>query len=510
LNNKYLLISLEKPERVLEIAPFFVEKGWDILASSETISVLKTADIPCEDISDFVAFKDEYGFPPTLHPKVEYALTNEACAKRIEIVFDIPYPLDRGNDVGGHTLLALAIKGNRIPITNYDDMFELIDQIRKTNNVSDVLRKQLQETALIKIIDHNARLLSNISNNVSFHGMKRVEKLLEGENPYQVPAYLCRDMNIVTFGYSITEFERVSGETACYTNLADMENLVNTLFKISKAFDYYYNKVPHIAILAKHGNPCGLSADWVSPKNAIENALWGSPAAIWGGEFVSNFIITEKLSRLLYKSEKRQKLTGNSKWMLDVIVCPDIDKEALQILGERQRTKLYVNDKFHQAELAPYFDIIKFINGGYLTQPANAYILDFSKLKWTKMFRKSSVDSYIIAWAVAYSSFHGGNEIAIAKNNSLLAAGGGPSTVEAAKIAVWRANENNHDINGSVFCADAFFPFTDAPEVLKNAGCIGGVVPSGGANRREVESFFSGRDMEVGFIPEKYRGFCRH
>ena len=34
--------------------------------------------------------------------------------------------------------------------------------------------------------------------------------------------------------------------------------------------------------------------------------------------------------------------------------------------------------------------------------------------------QKKDFDSCLIAWATAYTSFHGGNEVAIAKNNKLI------------------------------------------------------------------------------------------
>ena len=121
-----------------------------------------------------------------------------------------------------------------------------------------------------------------------------------------------------------------------------------------------------------------------------------------------------------------------------------------------------------------------------------------------------NVISIIIAWVVAYTSNHGGNEVVIAKDNGLLGAGGGPSTLEAAKIAIKRALECGHDCTNSVFAADAFFPFIDAPEVLKLAGCSAGIVPGGGIKFDEIMKYFMVNNIACTFIPEDYRGFCRH
>ena len=125
-------------------------------------------------------------------------------------------------------------------------------------------------------------------------------------------------------------------------------------------------------------------------------------------------------------------------------------------------------------------------------------------------FDKDKIVSTIIAWVVAFTSNHGGNEVAIAKNNNLLGVGGGPSTLEAANVAIKRALECSHNCTNAVFAADAFFPFDDAPKALVEAGCNAGIVPGGGKMFNDIKKYFSDNNVQCVFIPEKYRGFCRH
>lgn len=81
--------------------------------------------------------------------------------------------------------------------------------------------------------------------------------------------------------------------------------------------------------------------------------------------------------------------------------------------------------------------------------------------------------------------------------------------MDATENALQRAKKY-HQTKNSVFCADAFFPFTDAPENLIQEGCIGGLVPAGGKKYSEMVKFFKDKNLIVGFMPEQYRGFCRH
>jgi phosphoribosylaminoimidazolecarboxamide formyltransferase/IMP cyclohydrolase len=505
------LFTLHDTSRASEMAWALIKAGWKIIATSETSSILTSKSIPVVDIKEFVSFAEEYGFPPTLHPKMEAVLTKENLSEKIDLVFVINYPLSEGNDVGGYALLLLAVKGNRVPVTNYEDMERVIKDIAVNQKISEGLRKELQEKALLKTIRHNIDLLSLSGSRLSFLGLKKEEQLLFGENPYQSPAYFCADLQTEKSGYALGDFKRLAGETPCYTNLADADHLLHTMYVISKAFHKYHGKIPYISIAAKHGNPCGLAVDWSCPEDTIERALRGNPVAIWGGEFICNFVIKGSSAGLLFESTFREKITGNRKWMLDVIMTPGMDDEAALLLGKRKRTKLYVNDSLRHPHSAPEFNLIKSVKGGFLTQPANNYILDFNRIKWINgPFDKKFIDSYIVAFATAFTSFHGGNEVAIVKDNQLLSVGGGPSTVESAKIAVWRAGNNQHDSKGSVFVADAFFPFPDAPQVLINAGCISGLVPAGGRNHDKIVELFTSHKIAIGFIPEEYSGFCRH
>ena len=94
---------------------------------------------------------------------------------------------------------------------------------------------------------------------------------------------------------------------------------------------------------------------------------------------------------------------------------------------------------------------------------------------------------------------------------SLLGVGGGPSTVEAAEIALERgACYHKDSLDGSVFAADAFFPFEDAPKVLHKGGCKGGIVPAGGVREQKVKDFFNKNELNVAFLSGEVRGFCRH
>jgi phosphoribosylaminoimidazolecarboxamide formyltransferase/IMP cyclohydrolase len=339
---------------------------------------------------------------------------------------------------------------------------------------------------------------------------KTLLKLESGENPYQVPAHLFVSAHQEQDRLSLHKLHSQNTNIACFTNLADIDCILHTLCLVSGAFRLRYRKIPYIAIAAKHGNPCGMSVDWSHPEESILGALFGNPLAIWGGEVMVNFKINRDLAKILYKSEKRKRMLRSPYWMLDVIIATDFDREAIKFLSKGSSRKLLKNPALSNPKLPKFKWRYRQVRGGFLRQPYPDYILDMRKAEGNLRFKKSIIDDLIIAWSVVYSSFHGGNEIALVKNNQLIGVGGGPSTVEAAEVAVLRAKRRDYNTKNSVFAADAFFPFTDAPQILKQAGCCAGIVPSGGKNERVVREYFESNNIKMIYIPSKYRGFYRH
>ncbi|MFH1905652.1 MAG: hypothetical protein ABIK53_09065 [bacterium] len=503
---KVALLSTNSPEKIISHCRKLYNLGWKLLGTRETVMVMKQEGIPIEDVSEFTNVGYEYGIPPTLHPKIEQALTTNTI-ERIDLVYDVPYPLNLGNDVGGRTLLGLGIKGDRIVIMNEKDFKRIIDLLESKKRLPDEVRSELSAKAAFEIASHYLALSQGYSNRHECILGSYTTTCREGENPYQVPCELFAIDSHDKF--ALFRFTQISGEPLCFTNTADMDNVVTTLVKLKAAFTLNFKKTPYIAVAAKHGNPCGLAVDWNHKDEVITKALWGNPQAVWGGEFICNFTIDKELSQLLLKSEKRQQGYGHSKWMLDVIIAPSFSPEAISILGKRKRTKLLINPALSSSDLLLDKWSYRFVRGGFLRQPASSYILSFDSLI-SKTYDLFGLESILIAWVVAYTSFYGGNEIALAKDFRLIGVGGGPSTVMAAQHAVEWSKTYSRDIKNASFAADAFFPFVDAPEVLVKAGCKSGVVPSGGENHRLVFEYFKNQSVAVGFIPEQYRGFCRH
>lgn len=494
------LFSLGNPSSGIKLAKTLNKLNWEIIATKETVKEFKENDILATPIEEFLNFEESFPFPPTLHPAVEMALTaskEHNHPKQIDLIFDITYPFEEGIDVGGHTLLALGAKGERIVLSDEEDATRFSHLI-ETNSFTAVDHSQFLKKATAKLKDFYSSWEKRLTPHHS-------ELLAEGENPFQSPATISGSLD--QNGLGLPSFHRHSEAKLCYTNAADTDNLINCLVYLAKNFHHNFGRVPHLALAAKHGNPIGLSASFESKAETIEKSLWANPQAIWGGELVVNFDLDDALASAIISSDKREELLQSSQWMLDVVAAPRIEPTALENLLKRKNRKVLTNPNLAQAEHAPLFSQTKSIRGGHLHQPSNEYLVDLKKTD----FSDEEKINLLITWACVAFSFHGGNEVAIAANAALISCGGGPSTVEAAETATQRMkNLNKQDMKNCYFAADAFFPFTDAPEILVNSGVRGGIFPSGGMRFDDVSKYFHEKQVKCLYLPENIRGFCRH
>lgn len=509
---KYALFSVNETKGVVHFAKTLTDLGWSIIATSKPYSVLMGEGIDVISINEFVGMRDyPYDFPPTLHPKVEHSLTSNTTQTRIELVYDITYEFDTGNDIGGHTLLALAAKGDRLPVSSYEEMVDVTAILTGGQEIPSDKRMELIAKINLKSASHYARLLS-VSNQRHYSAVTMVtdRELLNGENPYQTPSDLMR----ADCGDSLAlhSHRLLTDNVPCFTNMADIDCLVDTLCKLVLAFNRNRGRSPYITVAAKHGNACGIGVDWKDPAQSVHKALWGNPLAVWGGEVVVNFPLSQNHAVLLYSSKERELKLGNDKWMQDIVLAPEIEPSAFDILRQRKNTKLFVNKALANPGLSSERWVYRYARGGALRQPLASYILDLGQARWIgEALTEQVADSLIIAWGCSFTSNHGGNEVAIARDGCLLGVGGGPSTVDAAEVAVLRSSKyHKNSLSGAVFAADAFFPFTDAPEILYRAGCMGGVVPSGGLKETKIIEYFNERNMRVALLNGEIRGFCRH
>lgn len=162
MNPKKALFSLFDTTQADRFAHILVDHGWQIIASNKTGAFLQKHNVPIIKLTDFLKFNEQYSFSPTLHPKIEFNLTADNPGEgKIDLVYISNYPLTQGNDVGGHTILALAAKGKRIPVFSIEDMEKVVEQISKNGDITEEFRNQLIKKTYTKVSEHFSTLATS-------------------------------------------------------------------------------------------------------------------------------------------------------------------------------------------------------------------------------------------------------------------------------------------------------------------------------------------------------------
>jgi phosphoribosylaminoimidazolecarboxamide formyltransferase / IMP cyclohydrolase len=166
----------------------------------------------------------------------------------------------------------------------------------------------------------------------------------------------------------------------------------------------------------------------------------------------------------------------------EVIVAPDFDDEALDILSDRKNLRLL------RCGPPPTSPIEwRQVSGGMLVQFADRFQADGDQPAAWRLATGEALDDDGLADAVfAWRACRA------VKSNAILLASGGASVgvgmgqvnrVDSARLAVARAGDR---ARGSIAASDAFFPFPDGLEVLAEAGVRAVVQPGGSVRDDDV------------------------
>jgi phosphoribosylaminoimidazolecarboxamide formyltransferase/IMP cyclohydrolase len=91
----------------------------------------------------------------------------------------------------------------------------------------------------------------------------------------------------------------------------------------------------------------------------------------------------------------------------------------------------------------------------------------------------------LFAWRVCKHTTS--NAIVLARDLLTIGIGAGQtSRVDAVRIALMKAREHGHELEGAVLASDAFFPFPDGPQLALDAGITAIIQPGGSKRDDEV------------------------
>ena len=490
------LISVYDRAGVIEFARNLIEAGFEIISTGGTHGVLSAAGVSATLLSDFTGFPEILdGRVKTLHPVIHAGILarrdldshvaelREHGIDGIDMVVGNLYPFVdtvrkpgvtleealENIDIGGPTMIRAAAKNfpSVIVIADPADYGWVGERIRVLTNggtIRDALtieeRKGLALKAFRLVAQYDAavsRYLSDgglLSGSEFAVGFEKIADLRYGENPHQEGS-VYRDP-LAAGG--IVNAERLHGIEMSFTNYLDAEAAWSAVTDFSEA----------AACVVKHLNPCGLAVHDDQPK-AYRRALEGDPVSAYGGIVAYNRALT---------AETAAAMRGV---LYHVIVAPDYEPEALDILKRRKETRI-LKVSATGGDLSG-FDL-RLVSGGALLQTAD--VIEEDPATWSvvteRVPTKSELADLAFAWRVC--KHIKSNAIVLGKDDTLVGMGTGqPNRVTSIRLAIETAGNK---AAGSALASDAFMPFVDNIQAAVQAGIASIAQPGGSMRDDEV------------------------
>lgn len=202
--------------------------------------------------------------------------------------------------------------------------------------------------------------------------------------------------------------------------------------------------------------------------DAYKNAYNADSVSAYGGIVAFNRVVNKETAEEMAKT------------FLEVIIAPDYDKDAMEVL--KVKTKLRLLRTGGMPEGPQKGLDIKAVNGGILVQDRDGGRLSTDDIKVVskKQPTTEELNELLFAWKVV--KHVKSNAIVVTKDKCTLGVGAGQmNRVNSARIATEHAGEK---VKGAVLASDAFLPFRDTIDEAAKAG-ITAVIQTGGSIRDE-------------------------
>ena len=480
-----------------------------MISTGGTARALREAGIEVQDLSDYTGFPEMLdGRVKTLHPMVHGGLlflreneehtatVAEHGIRPIDLVVVNLYPFEQtvakpdvtlkdaieNIDIGGPSMLRSAAKNHQSVTVVVDpaDYGRVADQVSSSGETTLELRRELAVKVYSRTAAYDGAIalhLANVYEQEQPSGdlpdklVVRADKsqnLRYGENPHQRAAL---------YGRFDEFYQQLHGKALSYNNILDLTAAAGLIVE----FDA---DRPTLAIL-KHTNACGLGqADTLF--DAWDKAYATDRQAPFGGIIACNTTLDLATAEAI------------SEIFTEVIVAPDFDADALELLQKKKNlrlTKLLLNP----ANVVP-LDVRSVGAESFLVQERDLRQTPAVDLKIVSERHPSEdeLKAMLFGWrAVKHVK---SNAIVYAAKDRTLGVGAGQmSRVDSSRIAVWKAGEAGLDLNGSAVCSDAFFPFADGLIAAAEAGATAAIQPGGSKRDDEVIAAADERGMAMAF-----------
>ncbi|MFW5793265.1 MAG: bifunctional phosphoribosylaminoimidazolecarboxamide formyltransferase/IMP cyclohydrolase [Bacteroidota bacterium] len=473
---KNALISVFYKEPAKNLIEELHKNGVTIYSTGGTLDYIKKLGIEAESIENLTGYPSIFGGRvKTLHPKVFGGILarsekeeDRAQLKEFEIPeFDLVvvdlYPFEETLksdaahqeiiekiDIGGISLIRAAAKNYKncciVPSQEYFD--EITEIIKKQNAETSIEQRKYFAGAAFNVSSHyDTAIFSYFNEDSEFdvfkHSILNSKTLRYGENPHQWGKF---------YGNYDDIFKQLNGKELSYNNILDIDAAFSLMSEFTE---------PSFAII-KHSNACGM-ASRATIEEAWEAALASDPVSAFGGILFANRNITEKNAYQI------------NELFFEVIIAPDFEKEALNILcSKKNRIILQLNKASYPAKL------FRTALNGVLCQKRDDTMTPPDQWQMITKQKPDSKQIEDLLFANKLVKHTKSNAIVLVKDKQLIGSGTGQtSRVDALMHAIAKAKEHGHNTEGAVMASDAFFPFPDCVEIADKEGIKSVIQPGG-------------------------------
>ena len=493
------LISVSDKDKLIPLALVLAKAGAELLSTGGSAQALRAAGVPVTEVSAHTGFPEILdGRVKTLVPQIHGGILGrrdlpEHVAQMqahgiapIDLVVSNLYPfaatVARGGtfddcveniDIGGPALIRAAAKNHAFVavLTAPAQYQSLLDDLDRHGGTTLALRRQLAAAAYAHTAAYDAAIASwfaaqeheTFPERLTISGERR-QMLRYGENPHQQAAFY---VNAERPG--VATARQAQGKELSYNNLNDTD----AAFECVAEFDG-----PAVAII-KHANPCGVAVASTLTE-AWELALRCDPVSAFGGIVAVNRTLDAATAERI------------SAIFTEVIIAPDADQRALDILARKKNLRLLLTGGLPDPA-APGLTF-RSLSGGFLAQTRDAGRVEPSGLKVVTQRAPTETELADLIFAFRVCKHVKSNAIVYAKGGATVGIGAGQmSRVNSARIAAWKSEEAARQAGlteplarGSVVASDAFFPFADGLEAAVAAGATAVIQPGGSMRDAEV------------------------
>ena len=482
------LVSVYDKTRLIEVGSALHAAGVEILSTGSTAKNLADAGIPVIEVSQYTAFPEIMGGRvKTLHPRIHGGiLADQNNPEHLAAIADLdiaPFDLVIINlypfaetiasgagfaecieqiDIGGPSMLRGAAKNHgSVAVISHPSQYDQLITAISAGGFTEQERRQLalevfRTTAQYDLAIANWLGESDSNELPDWFGQiwSRKSSLRYGENPHQEAAIYSG----ATSG--IVNAQQLHGKEMSFNNYTDADAAWRAVLD---------HRDPAVAIM-KHANPCGVAVCELGVAVAYQHAHECDPVSAFGGVVAANRKVDLAMAEPL------------SKIFTEVLIAPDFDEDALQLLMKKPSIRILKCDvtTINPLELRP-------VSGGMLLQATD--VIDAhgdSPAHWNQVSGEpvdlQTMKDLEFAWRSVRSVKS--NAILLAKMTASVGIGMGQvNRVDSARLAVSRAGDR---VKGSVAASDAFFPFADGLQILIDAGVTAVVQPGGSVRDEEV------------------------